>query len=224
MKTEFVALCLGVMVAGGAVAVVACGSTGDDTGTVPPKPDTGKDTGIGTDTGTPPDDTGTPTDTGTPDDTGTPTDTGTPGDTGSDACKPPGKLYPPKADAGDFYCPFVAPAKTYCKNGTEHCCEPSTGSSTCTPIATACAAGTTDWQCDDPSECPSGQKCCGIGKLVISPDPACENYASGFKGTHCKTACDPSTEIEMCTSAGECTGGTTCTPFSTKGSAVGGCH
>ena len=143
---------------------------------------------------------------------------------GADACKAPGKLHPPKAGYSDFYCPFVSPAKTYCKDQTEHCCEPATGSASCQPISTPCATGDTDWQCDDPSGCPSGQQCCGTGTLVISPDPACENYASRFKGTHCAASCDPATEIVMCTSTGECAGGTTCTPFTTKGNQVGGCH
>jgi hypothetical protein len=187
------------------------GASGDDTGTTTTP---GDDTGTTT---TPGDDTGTTTTPG--DDTGT-----TSGDTGADAgCKAPGTLHPPKAGAGDFYCPFVAPAKTFCKDQTEHCCEPSTGSASCQPIGTACATGDTDWQCDDPSECPSGQKCCGIGKLVINADPACANYASKFKGTHCAASCDAAAEIEMCTSNAECSTGT-CTPFTTKGSQVGGCH
>ncbi len=160
-------------------------------------PDTGADTSVG--------------------DTGT-TDTGTTPDTG--ICTTPGTLH--KTVPGSFYCPFVSPAGTYCTSQTQHCCQPSMGSSSCDPIATPCAATETDWRCADATHCPSGQKCCGIGTFVKNPDPMCANYATGFKGTKCATSC-AATEIEMCSGTGGCSAGT-CTPFTTRASQVGACR
>lgn len=142
---------------------------------------------------------------------------------GMDAgCKPPSTLHPPQMGKASIYCPFAgANGKgAYCQQGQQHCCEPSMGTSMCSPLATACPTGTTDWQCQDPSDCGNGKKCCGIGMLVIAPQ-GCQNYATKFKGTHCASSCT-ATEIEMCTSDGEC-GGKTCIPFATKAAQVGGC-
>ncbi len=152
---------------------------------------------------------------------------GTGGDAGQ--CKTPTTLHPPSADAGTqtLYCPFsgVDGGKNdYCDTATQHCCEPKSGTASCTPKATPCGATETDWECEDPvADCPSGQVCCGSGTIVKNPDPNCANYATGFTGTHCATSCT-ATEITMCTSPAECTGGKTCLPFSTKGNQVGGCY
>lgn len=140
-------------------------------------------------------------------------------------CTAPGKLYPPKGNGPNLYCPFAAAMgmkSVYCQGGTQHCCEPKMGMSACDPLAMACAPTDTDWQCEDPIDCPKGQQCCGSGKLVINANPMCANYASGFHGTHCAAQC-AGNEITMCTSNGEC-GGKTCVPFKTKGNSVGGCN
>ncbi len=70
--------------------------------------------------------------------------------------------------------------------------------------------------------CGKGMMCCGTGAFVMGM-PGCENYATGFKGTHCAVSCTGA-EIKMCTSNGECSGGKTCVTFSTKGNQVGGCQ
>ena len=177
-------------------------------------------------------DTGNVVDSGNPDDvqtddTGT-QDTGTTVDAGP--CTTPGTLHPPHLDAGtaNIYCPFSNPdggSSAYCNSGTEHCCEPTSGTAVCQPTATACGTSSdTDWQCEDPgADCTGGQMCCGSGTLVINTDPrGCANYASGFHGTHCATTC-LATEIRMCTSDAECGTGQHCIPFKTKGNSVGGC-
>ena len=138
-------------------------------------------------------------------------------------CSPPSTLHPPKAGKTSLYCPFSGTPAIYCALG-QHCCEPSSGTSTCDPIATPCPAGDTDWQCEDATaDCTAGQVCCGTGMLVINTNPQCNNFASGFTGTHCAASCMAS-EIQMCTSNGECPAGKTCQPFKTKGSSVGGCQ
>ncbi len=154
--------------------------------------------------------------------------TGGGGTGGTGGCSTPGTLHPPNADAGTatLYCPFSGVdggTNAYCDTTTEHCCEPKSGTAACTPTGVACATGDTDWQCEDPSECGSGQKCCGKGTFVASTDPSCANYATGFTGTYCAASCQ-ATEIVMCTSNAECTSGKTCVPFKSKGNQVGACQ
>jgi hypothetical protein len=170
---------------------------------------------------------------GTPEDlvmTGTPDDlsmmnTGSPDMT---KCTTPGTLHQPNLDAGtaQIFCPFSGTGggkDVYCNYGTEHCCEPSTGTAACSPIATACPAGDTDWQCQSPGDCSGGEQCCGTGTLNVNANPSCANFATGFHGTHCAATCQ-ATEIVMCVKDSQCANGMTCTPFSTKGAQVGGCH
>jgi hypothetical protein len=147
------------------------------------------------------------------------------GDDMASMCSTPGTLHPPKMGMPTIYCPFsgvMGGKPQYCTAGTQHCCEPATGTAACQPSAMACAVGDTDWQCQDPvADCPRGEQCCGSGKLVVNANPMCANYASGFHGTHCAANC-AANEIRMCTSDAEC-GGKTCIPFKTKGAQVGGC-
>lgn len=143
------------------------------------------------------------------------------------------KLHPPSPDAGanTLFCPFsgVDGGKDeFCTAQTEHCCEPPASAmtpSTCDPIATPCATGDTDWQCEDPvADCPSGMECCAPGASIgISADPMCGNFAHKFHGTQC-VAAGTCMGIQMCTSDSECPSGKTCVPFATKGNAVGGCN
>jgi hypothetical protein len=156
---------------------------------------------------------------------GNPGDDGGGGGGGGDMamCKPPSTLHPPQMGKPSIYCPFSGMnggKAIYCMQGMQHCCEPSQGTAMCDPIATACPAGNTDWQCEDPTDCANGQHCCGSGTVVIAP-PGCQNFGSKFTGTHCAASC-AANEITMCTSDGEC-GGKTCTPFETKGNQVGAC-
>jgi hypothetical protein len=143
-------------------------------------------------------------------------------------CSKISTLHPPNADAGTqtLYCPFSGVdggSNDYCDTATEHCCEPKSGTASCTAKATPCASGDTDWQCEDPSECGSGMQCCGKGTMVKSTDANCGNYATGFTGTYCAASCAAG-DIQMCTSDGECTSPQTCLPFNTKGNQVGGCY
>jgi len=208
------AILLGYGVAG----ALGCSSgggdnTGDDSGTTP-----AKDSGAKADTGTP-DDSGSNADTGPIDDGGT---------TEGGPCTKPGTLHPPSADAGGktLFCPFSGAdggKDVYCNPSTQHCCEPSKGTSTCSPTASTCAMGDIDWQCGDPKDCGGNKVCCGTGAFVSSGSPQCANYATGFKGTHCAASCT-AMEIEVCTSTSECPMGKTCTPFSTHGAQVGACQ
>lgn len=147
--------------------------------------------------------------------------------TGGGTCSKPGTLHPPQLDTTKtIYCPFSGSPNVYCEKQKQHCCEPQmakTGEATCKPIATQCAATDTDWQCQDPTDCLTGDVCCSNdgATLVINTDMNCANYATGMKGTQCAKSCVPTT-ITMCTAAAQC-GAKKCTPFSKAGAQVGGC-
>jgi hypothetical protein len=152
-----------------------------------------------------------------------------PGGGGPDmaGCKGPSTLHPPKMGTNmTVYCPFSGvnggPAQ-YCTAMTQHCCEPSMGSAMCQPIATACAAGETDWQCEDPvADCGAGMDCCGAGATLVV-DNVCGSFARTFHGSTC-VAAGSCTGIQLCTSDSECPTGKTCVPFRSKGNQVGGCN
>ncbi len=144
---------------------------------------------------------------------------------GGGPCAMPTTLHPPMQGATKtIYCPFSGSPNIYCTKLTEHCCEPSMGTSTCQPIATFCGQGATTWDCADPSDCPQGSVCCSNpgAALVVNPDPSCANYATGFNATYCYASCSAD-KIKMCTSDAE-GGGLKCVPFATHGNQVGGCH
>jgi hypothetical protein len=134
----------------------------------------------------------------------------------------------------NIYCPFSATTDggpdEYCTANTQHCCETPEGSATasaCQPTATACATGSTDWGCQDPTaDCASGDICCAPGATLVLGTPAgqCGNYASGMKSTTCVSAATGCTGgIIMCTSTSQCPSGKTCTPFEKAAAQVGGC-
>ena len=141
-------------------------------------------------------------------------------------CQSPSTLHPPSLDGGaTIYCPFSGAdggPNVFCAAQTQHCCEPTNGTSACDPIASACAANDTDWQCEDPvADCANGQSCCAsAGAQVVLGDAGCANFATNFKGTTCAASCPG---VVMCTSDGECPQGKTCVPFRAKGNQVGAC-
>jgi hypothetical protein len=149
---------------------------------------------------------------------------------GDDAgCSAPSTLHPPSmTSSSNIYCPFgMLPDgghSLYCNASSQHCCEPTAGTSMCSPTATPCGATDLDWQCQDPgADCPGSMHCCGTGTLVLASSPSCGNFASHFTGTHCAASCATGTEIVMCTNDTECPTGQHCTPFRTHGAQVGGC-
>ncbi len=139
-------------------------------------------------------------------------------------CTTPGMLHPPKmGETKTIYCPFSGTPNIYCERTKEHCCEPKMGTATCQPTAATCNAGETDWRCQDPSDCATGEVCCSNDGAIlqVNPDTNCANFANAMNSTHCAKTC-LATEITMCTADGQC-GAKKCTPFSKQGAQVGGC-
>jgi len=155
-------------------------------------------------------------------------DTG-PKDAGAD-CKNVPDGAPFTTDSGPF-CPFQGDGSTFTSClGTEHCCLPAKGNSTCTPNGTACvfaadAATNSDFQCDETNDCTTGQVCCENAGALIQQDPGCTMYdfVSGQKGTSCvQTAC-PQGQGQVCGSNADCPTGKTCFPVNTKAMWLGVC-
>jgi hypothetical protein len=181
----------------------------------------------GTATTTPAPTTTVPAKDASPGDTYVPAVDGAAQDAGSE-CGTAAKLFPPKPDGGTF-CPFSAAAggkDIYCTNA-QQCCEnvKGAGVSTCETKGTACPIATaTAWECEDPSNCAAGQKCCAhsgdAGVVTVSSD-TCGPFLSKFSGTKCATTCAAG-ELVVCEQQSECTTGT-CTAVKPKGNAIGVC-
>jgi hypothetical protein len=151
------------------------------------------------------------------------------GDAAAD-CGTPAKLFPPTADGGIF-CPFSGPpgGKNVSCLDTEQCCENAKGAgvSTCAPKGSVCpVAGATVWECEDPSSCPTGQKCCAHSSAAGTPvtvgNDTCGPFLSKFSGTKCAAACATG-ELVVCEQQSECTTGT-CTAVKPKGNSIGVCN
>ena len=205
------AIASGVLAAGALLALEACSDNGTTPTEIPPVVDSGRhdssssSSDAGADTNEPP-----------------------PGDAGKECGTAP-KLFPPKADGGMF-CPFSATdggKNVYCTL-TETCCEAPTGStSTCVSgkTETCPVAKSTPWQCEDPIDCPQGQKCCAYGtngEAVTVGTDVCGAYLSKFGGTKCADTCAAG-ELVVCEEQSECEAGT-CTAVRPKANDIGVCN
>jgi hypothetical protein len=153
-------------------------------------------------------------------------DAGQEGDSGACDKPPPGPYA--ELEAG-VYCPFSAPDGGHnevCRPG-QHCCEPSTGTSTCVAAATACGANDTNWECEGPLDCANsnaGHLCCGTGE--IETQAPCGSYPAfpyvkTFTGSSCAAAC---TAFVICSQTSDCkTAGETCVAIRPKGNDIGYC-
>jgi hypothetical protein len=105
-------------------------------------------------------------------------------------------------------------ADIYCPTATQLCCEhnESNGDKTyeCTNRGIGACAGGTSIMCDDRSDCPSGQVCCGTFDQQL-----------GYRSVQCQASCGPSpipntTTVRFCDGKAptdECASiGKTCTP------------
>jgi hypothetical protein len=122
-------------------------------------------------------------------------------DAGADTSTPPG--------GGSVACPATGPgAKTSCTPGTEICCGPTTGwgdpKFRCEAASLlACAAGM-KIACDDSTDCPTGQVCCGSlrnngGYTSVECKKTCEN----MPGLRAVRFCDPKAAVDECDALGQ---------------------
>jgi hypothetical protein len=220
MRIQTVAFILGgaFVVSAAGMSLAACSSSG--TG----NPSTGDDGG-GTHDGT----TG---DTGNGNgDTGTGTDTGGGDDGGEGGCQGTAPTFHPSDGGTGPYCPFSKTGDAgniTCAKG-QHCCETAADAgtpSTCSDISSACPSADTEWQCEDPLDCTSGNVCCAITSGP-GQDPGCTWYfLHAFKGTVCRPAdagCAAG-QIVVCESDSECPNGQKCQNVKAKGASFGFCQ
>lgn len=173
----------------------------------------------------------------------TSTDSGTPDTTTPDAgCVSPPKLFPVKADAGDFYCPFAAKTdggkSTYCTDTTQVCClSPSSdaGSSTCVAQGACTTAGWSTWGCSAPQDCPGSNMACCLQAGPLEADLKCAGYqkTKGFGASTCMSAAACTGTVDAgkgtdnlyvaCEQPSDCPQGKTCTAVKTTGTSIGVC-
>jgi hypothetical protein len=143
-------------------------------------------------------------------------------------CKKVPANAPFTTDSGPF-CPFGGDGSTFapCNTG-EHCCLPSTGSSTCS--GTACvfsndASTNSDFQCNETNDCNAGEVCCENAGSEVQQDPGCTtyDYVSKQHGTSCVSTSCPSGQAQVCGSDSDCPTGKTCFPTNTKAIWLGVC-
>lgn len=217
MKKQFAWILGGAWLVGMGVVGSMSACSGDDTTT--------KDSG--------PKDSTTP-DTGNKDvaTTDGPTDSG-PSDVNTADCKTVPTGAPFTTDSGPF-CPFQFDGGVFaaCAN-TEHCCLPSSGASSCTPLDASCvypkpdASSNADFVCNETNDCPNGSVCCENAGAQIQQDPGCTQYdfVQQQHGTSCVTgtAC-PNGQAQICGSTADCPNGKTCFPVNTKAMWLGVCQ
>jgi hypothetical protein len=161
--------------------------------------------------------------------TATTTTTGTGGSSCTSESEIQGDLAKDVSDGGagtaTIYCPFsgVDGGKNiYCDNGTQHCCAPSSGTSTCVAAGTACTTGDMDWGCEAPTDCGGNTPvCCAAAGSITAGTGTCENKSSGITSTACAAAC---TGLTICNQTSQCPTGKTCVAFEKGGAVVGACQ
>jgi hypothetical protein len=138
------------------------------------------------------------------------------------------KLYPGSTDAGGLtlYCPFGSTGNKDCNPASAHCCEPATGSSSCTALDASCPVGDVDWHCGDPAtDCPgTAPLCCGNGTVVAATNTCPGAYSLDLTSTGCAAACAQN-QIQICETNAECPiAHPTCLPFRSDGNDIGYCN
>ena len=112
---------------------------------------------------------------------------------------------PPPKDEGTIRC-GVGPNATSCTAGTQICCGQWAGRGnlkySCEPAGLlACVAGTTI-ACDDMTDCPSGQVCCGTQDNSRYTKVECKTKCTSFPGTRAVRFCDPDAAVDECAADG----------------------
>lgn len=175
-----------------------------------------------------------------PDATAKPDETGSTGkdggstskDAGAEACAP----YRTFTNDKGAFCPFQADGgAANCEVG-QHCCVNSVEAgvpSACMPANTPCAlsedAGTVDYECNEPNDCPSGKKCCYLRANASDPfqEQKCAvqfyEKRGTFRGTSCKDECDLPEERVACSKDDQCPSGKKCYGVRTGGVNLGFC-
>lgn len=116
------------------------------------------------------------------------------------------KLFGPVAGTGPFCSGAPTAVSNHCAFGEKCCQDLAAGTKTC---GATCPAGTAITACFNPTECPQGMVCCGKG----TPDTTACSYLTirSYTGSICSASCRTG-EFTACGAAGDCGGGTTCTP------------
>ena len=131
---------------------------------------------------------------------------GTSGSTSSGGPKDAGPDAPPPANGGSIYC-GAKTGSTSCTAGSQICCGSwkSDGKFSYGCEANgflACAGGTTI-ACDDSSDCPSGQVCCGALSNNRYTSVECKATCTNSIGSRAVRFCDPKAAVDECAAIGK---------------------
>ena len=114
---------------------------------------------------------------------------------------------PPPAPGASIYCGQTVPGTT-CNAGSQICCGRWNGSNkpkfACEPTGLVACAGGTDIACDDRTDCPAGQVCCGTlpdGSGYTSV--GCKTTCNNFPGVRAVRFCDPKAAVDECAAIGQ---------------------
>lgn len=131
---------------------------------------------------------------------------GTSGSTSSGGPKDAGPDAPPPATGGSVYC-RATPSATSCTAGSEICCGSwkSDGkfSYSCEPNGFLACAGGTTIACDDSSDCPSGQVCCGTLSNNRYTSVECKATCNNSIGGRAVRFCNPKAAVDECAALGK---------------------
>ena len=113
---------------------------------------------------------------------------------------------PPPASSGSVYCAVTTGAPS-CTAGSEICCgswKSGKFGYSCEPTGLLACAGGTTIACDDSSDCPSGQVCCGTlssGSRYTSVQ--CKTTCNNTPGVRAVRFCNPKAAVDECAALGK---------------------
>ena len=114
----------------------------------------------------------------------------------------------PPATGGSIHCGTSAPGATACSAGAEVCCgtwtKPNKVQFACEPAGPLACAGGRTIACDDRTDCPAGQVCCGtLEEYSGYTSVQCKTTCTSPPGTRAVRFCDPDAPIDECAQLGK---------------------
>ncbi|MDF2691966.1 MAG: hypothetical protein K0S65_349 [Labilithrix sp.] len=115
---------------------------------------------------------------------------------------------PPTTPAATIFCGSNDGTTTSCNAGTEVCCGSTIGwgepSFECEPAGFVACAGAMKIACDDRTDCPTGQVCCGTlednsGYTSVE----CKKTCTSVPGLRAVRFCDPDATVDECAALGQ---------------------
>ncbi|MBX3217682.1 MAG: hypothetical protein KF850_36960 [Labilithrix sp.] len=131
------------------------------------------------------------------------------GGSSSGGTKDAGLDAPPPPPSGKVYCGITTPG-TSCQAGTEVCCGSWSGgklSFACEATGLLSCVGGRSIECDDQTDCPAGQICCGsLSNNSGYTSVTCRSSCNDMPGFRAVRFCDPKAAVDECAASGRTCG------------------